>query len=273
MGLDVPVFIAGGIGGPTVMFVVTPFRNGLTLGATNPTSGALVLYREVFSKGFARAWTGGSHTAVAAAPQFLCLGSVYHLIASQLGPVAGVLGASCAETAVLYGAESRNAQLAANLRAPGTIKSVQPSWKPWGPGVGVHCLRNLIAMAGLRLFCTPWTTAVEKATGKRNALTTTAGDLLGNICAACISAPVHQLYGFIVTTPEMSAMPASEARGRMLRFLKDQYVVTSPGGKPRLSATVPRDLFMRSMYVATAYTMYSVMERSLITGWPMLVGA
>lgn len=268
MVLDAPVVLAGGAGGPLVMFLVTPFRNGLTLGATNPTSGALELYGHVFSKGFFRAWTGGSYSAIVAAPQYLCMGPVFHACASQMGDPAGVLGASCAESALVYGAETRNAQLAKNLRSPGTITSVHPFWMPWGPGIGIHVLRNTIAAAGMRLFSKPCIAAVENATGECNALTAFVGSLSGNVCAACLSAPVHQLYGFIITTPELSTLPASEARGRMVQFLKDQYLVTSTSGRPRLGATVPRDFFMRSMYVALANTLYVAIERGLVANWP-----
>lgn len=187
------------------------------------------------------------------------------------------------------------------------------------------------------------------------------------VFAACFSAPVHQLYGYTVTTPELRRsscdwvvdscivvvpdctvdampfrwnwtlsaiqqcqtflswrnLPAAEQREKMVspllcifwqdctprglsilplssdecgmfkrRFLKEQYLDTSSGrpafccallhwpkpmlivwsclwylrfgfpffvhvfARTRLSSLVPRDLFMRSMYVAVAYTMY-----------------
>jgi len=72
------------------------------------------------------------------------------------------------------------------------------------------------------------------------------------------------LYGFTVTTPELADLPSAEKRARMVKFLKDQYLVP---GTSRLSPVVPRDLFMRAMYVATAYTMYSTLERTLVASW------
>lgn len=265
---ETPVILAGGLGGPGVMLAVTPFRNGLTLGATSPTASAVELYRQVFSKGFFRGWTGGVYPAIAACPQFLCLGPAYHFFASFGGVPAGVVLASCTETAIVYGAETCNAQLAKNQKAPGTFASVHPSWKPWGPGVGIHAFRNIIATAGLRMFSKPWTAAFEKMSGKNNALTTIGGDFCGNVCAACLSAPVHQLYGFTVTTPELQTLSGSEARARMAQFLKEQYLTTGADGRIRFTASVPRDLFMRSMYVAVAYTLYSTIERTLIACWP-----
>jgi len=265
--MDPPVVVAGGLGGPLVMLTVTPFRNGLTLGSTNIKAGAMELYGQVFSKGFLRGWTGGVYPAIAACPQFLCLGPAYHLYASFGGVAGGVVLTSITETAIVYGAETCNAQLATNQKTPGSIANVHPSWKPWGPGVGIHAFRNIIATVGLRMFCAPCTALVEKVTGKKNALTTMGGDFLGNVGGACLSAPVHQLYGFTVTTPELASMSGSEQRSRMVQFLKDQYLETVDG-RTRLSAVVPRDLFMRSMYIAIAYTMYSSIERGLVANWP-----
>jgi len=263
---DTPILVAGGLGGPLVMFTVTPFRNGLTLGATS-SSSAMSLYRTVFRNGLAGGWAGGVYPAAAACPQFLCLGPAYHLFASIGGVAGGVVMASCLETAIVYGAETANAQIAKNSKEPGTFKSVHPSWKPYGPGVGVHILRNIIATAGLRMFCGPCTSAIESATGKQNGATKLGGDFAGNVMGACLTAPIHQVYGFTVTTPELATLSSKDAAQRMKDFLKDQYTVTE-NGKTTLSKLVPRDLFMRSMYVATAYTLFSTLERALVTYWP-----
>jgi hypothetical protein len=248
------------------MFTVTPMRNGLTLGATSPLPAG-TLYKQVFSRGLAGGWTGGIYPAMAACPQFLCLGPAYHLFASFGGVTGGVMMASILETGIVYGAETANAQMAKNSSVPGSFKNVHPSWKPFGPGVGWHILRNVVATAGLRMFCGPCTWAVESATGKKNGLTQLGGDFLGNVGGACLTAPIHQLYGFSVTTPEMATLSMSEKQARCKQFLKEQYLVTE-GGKTSLSKLVPRDLFMRSMYVAVAYTMFSTIERTLISIWP-----
>merc|ERR1719291_794651 len=117
------------------------------------------------------------------------------------------------------------------------------------------------------MFCDPCKWVIEKASGKSNGLTQLGGDFAGNVMAACLSAPVHQLYGFTVTTPELQSLSANERKERMVQFLKDQYLETK-NGKTRLSSVVPRDLFMRSMYVAVAYTMYGTLERTLVASWP-----
>lgn len=242
------------------MFLVTPARNGLTLGATAPQQSALSLYRQVFRGG---GWTGGIYPAMAACPQFLCLGPAYHFFHPFTGTVGAVALTGATETAIIYGAETCNAQMATNAKSPGTFASVHPSWKPFGPGVGINFARNVLAVAGLRLFCTPCAWAVETVSGKKNTLTQLLGDLGGNVCGACVTAPVHQCYNFTVTTPELATMSGSEKMARLQTFLKDQYMVDG-----RLSSVVPRDLFMRSMYVAVAYTLYSTLERTLVRHWP-----
>lgn len=264
---ELPVIVAGGLGGPAVMFTITPFRNGLTLGASNIRASAMELYGQVFARGFVGGWTGGIYPAIAACPQFLCLGPAYHFYASFSGVAGGVVLTSVTESAIVYGAETCNAQMAKNAKSPGSIPNLHPTWKPYGPGLGIHIFRNVIATAGLRMFCTPCTQVIEQATGKKNALTTLAGDFSGNVCAACLSAPVHQLYGYTVTTPELGNLPWDQQRDRMVQFLKAQYTETKDG-RTRLSSVVPRDLFMRSMYVAVGYTMYSSLERGLVANWP-----
>lgn len=264
---ETPVIVAGGLGGPLVMFTVTPARNALTLGATNASASMGSLYGQVFSKGLIRGWTGGLFPAAAACPTFICLGPAYHMFASSFGVPAAVVLASCMESSIMYGAETANAQLAKNEKAPGTFKTPQPLWKPWGPGISIHVLRNVLATSGLRIFCKPCTSAIEMVAGTSNGLTQAAGDFSGNVVSACMTAPIHQLYGFVATTPDLATASGKESRERMVKFLKDQYLVTE-GGKTRLSSTVPRDLAMRSIYVATLYTMFVTLERALVNNWP-----
>merc|ERR1711924_458679 len=171
------------------------------------------------------------------------------------------------ESAILFGAETCNAQMAKNEAVPGTFKKIHPSYKPFGPGLGIHITRNILATAGLRVFCLPCTWLLEKATGKSNFYTTFGGDFGGNVISACMTAPVHQLYGFVVTTPELQTMSGAEKRNRMTQFLKEQYLI-SENGRSRLSPMVARDLCMRALYVGTLYTMYSTLERTLVQVWP-----
>mmetsp|Transcript_87363 Transcript_87363/g.151254 ORF Transcript_87363/g.151254 Transcript_87363/m.151254 type:complete len:269 (+) Transcript_87363:89-895(+) len=266
MGFQIPeppILLAGGIGGPFVMFTVTPMRNGLTLAAGLPKSGAFEIYGQVFSKGFLRGWTGGVAPAIAACPQFLCLGPAYHLFASFGGVTGGVCMTSLLETAIAYGPETNNAQQAKNVKSPGSFPNPHSPYKPFGPGVGIHIFRNVLATAGLRMFCTPATAAIEKVTGAKNEATTLAGSFAGNVLAACLTAPVHQCYNFTVSTPELQTMSSAEQLEKMKGFLTESYFEAG-----KLKPTVGRDMFMRSMYVAVAYTMFSTIERACVAFWP-----
>jgi len=264
---DTPILVAGGIGGPVCYYTVTPLRNSCTLGATNSVASAFTLYQQVFARGLFRGWTGGIYPSMYACPTFIVLGPVYHAFQHVVGVPGAVVLASAFESAMLFGAETCNAQMAKNEKVPGSIKNVQPTYKPFGAGLGIHVSRNILGTAGLRLFCTPCASAWEKVTGMKNNTTQLAGDFTGNVIAACLTAPVHQLYGFTVTTPELKEMSGADKRSRMMQFLKEQYFVTE-NGKTRLSGNVPRDLFMRAAYVATLYTMFSTVERVLVRNWP-----
>ena len=260
---DTPYIVAGGLGGPLCYFIVTPARNALTLGATNSAASPGALYRQVFKGGVARGWAGGIYPSIAACPSFICLGPAYHAAVPTLGVPGAVFLASALESTFLFGAETKNAQIAKNAAKPGTITKIQSPFKPFGPGIVIHIARNSLATAGMRIFSPICTSVIETASGKSSALTQLGGDLSGNIISACLTAPVHQLYGFVVTTPELNALGAAEKKDRIIRFLKDQYIKDG-----KLSSTVPRDLFMRSAYVATLYTMYVTLERGLISNWP-----
>ena len=99
--------------------------------------------------------------------------------------------------------------------------------------------------------------------GKKSGTVTLVSDLTANICAACMTAPIHMLYQYTATTPELWDKPSGEQMQEWKKFLNNQYF---PGGK--LSSTVARDLFLRSLYIATAYTMFVNIERSAVRYWP-----
>jgi hypothetical protein len=182
--------------------------------------------------------------------------------------VGGTVLACFSETALVFGAETRNAQLVANQKHPGRIATVHAAWKPWGHGVGIHVARNMVATAGLRLFHLPCTYLVENVTGRSTALTVLMGSLMGNIIGVGMSTPFHQLYGFTCTTPELWTMSVGERRAKMIQFLKEQYTVTTKEGKTRVSSVMGRDLAMRCGYGGVLATMYITLERALIANWP-----
>jgi hypothetical protein len=259
-----PVMFAGGIGGPMVFYTVTPARNALTIAASDTSLSIPGCYKQVFKNGAAAGWTGGIYPAIAACPQFLCLGPVYHAFASIAGKWGGMVLTGGVESVIAYGAEAKNAQMASG-KVP--MERLQNPMIPYGPGITLHISRNVLAMIGMRVLCDPITKSLEKVTGPSTA-TTLAGDFLSNIAAAGFTFPIHQLFNYTVSTPEMWEKPQAEQMQMMKNYLSKQYLVDSPSGGKQLSPILIRDFGLRSMYIATAYTMYINFERACIANWP-----
>lgn len=260
-----PVLVAGAIGGPFCMYTVTPFRNSMSFAAQDPSLGIASVFRQVFARGPVSGWAGGVYPAIAACPQYLCLGPMYHLYNSLVGSWGALVLTGATETAVLYGAETKNGQMAINSAHEGRIPQarVQSPFNPWGPGVGIAFARNVFAMVGMRILCDPISNAIEKLAGK-STVVTLASDMTANCVSASITMPMHMLYQFVITSgPELWEKPRAEQNAACMKFLKDAYF---PGGK--LSSVIARDLFLRSGYIATAYTMYVNIERAAIANWP-----
>ncbi|CAJ1459604.1 unnamed protein product [Effrenium voratum] len=165
---DKPLLVTGAVGGPLVIWLCTPLRNGLTLGSKDKTSNFAGLYRKVFRGGPHAGWTGGLAPAVVACPQFLLLGPLYHLFntvlsefsgCGQLSPTSGprlgcsavaALGSALGETVMTFGSQSRNAQMACpeadRARATRTPRNgiggtTIPSctFPPWRMALGETC--------------------------------------------------------------------------------------------------------------------------------------
>jgi hypothetical protein len=264
-----PVIFAGGVGGPMVFYTVTPARNALTIASQDTSLSIAGCYGQVFKNGMAGGWTGGVYPAIAACPQFLCLGPVYHAFSSIAGKWGGMVLTGMVETGIAYGAETKNAQLA-TIAKGGNIPEarVQNPMKPFGPGVSLHISRNVLAMIGMRVLCDPITQSLEKATGQKNAGITLAGDFLSNIAAAGLTFPIHQLFNYTVSTPEMWDAPTAQKIQMSKDYLSKQYLVESASGGKQLSPILLRDFGLRSLYIAGAYTMYINFERACIANWP-----
>mmetsp|Transcript_41970 Transcript_41970/g.96355 ORF Transcript_41970/g.96355 Transcript_41970/m.96355 type:complete len:272 (+) Transcript_41970:73-888(+) len=260
-----PIIAAGGLGGPFCMYLVTPIRNALTFAAQDASLSLGGVFAKVFRNGMSGGWTGGAYPAVAACPQFLCLGPMYHLYASAAGPMGGIVLAGCTETAVLYGAETKNAQMAVNStggKIP--VNRIQSPFVPYGPGIGINCLRNILAMSGMRVINEPISSAISTATGgSKSGVVTFVSDLTANCCAAAITMPLHMLYQYTAVTHELWDKTSSEVIAAQRNFLYNQYF---PGG--RLSSVIVRDLCLRAGYIATAYTLFSNIERAAVKYWP-----
>ncbi|CAK0887947.1 unnamed protein product [Prorocentrum cordatum] len=92
-------------------------------------------------------------------------------------------------------------------------------------------------------------------------------DILGMLGAACLSAPVNQLYNFAVTS--RAYREASGPAGWLalsLGFLDSTYVLRDEAGKAYgLTPTLARDLFLRCMYVANdLYVCFAMIERLFV---------
>jgi len=107
---DPPLLVAGGLGGPLIMWTVTPLRNALTLGANNRQASMLQLYRQVFAS---KPYGGGGYMAAAACPGFLVVGPMYHVYNGFIGNSAAACVLTATNEALIFcGSETKNAQVA-----------------------------------------------------------------------------------------------------------------------------------------------------------------
>merc|ERR1719230_2448533 len=80
-----PLVLAGVFGGPFVIFLFTPMRNALSLAAADQESSALEIYEATFPDKLASGWVGGVSSAIAACPEFVAMGPLFHLVKDTFG--------------------------------------------------------------------------------------------------------------------------------------------------------------------------------------------
>jgi hypothetical protein len=259
------LFLASGIGGPACISFYTPLRNAVVLGARDPLSNPVALYRKVFETGIRGGYMGAGWATVFSAPQFLALGPIYHLATEQAGPTAGMFCAAITETVITYGAQTRNAQLAYNLTVePAKQIPLQNPLNFVGAGAPAHIIRNLTAMSGIRVLNGPCSSLVEGTTAALNVdmkpeTTKVVSDFMGSILAAAVSMPFNQLFNFLVT-----AQPGEASAAACARFLQDQYFQRGENGRLKLRRTMMRDVSMRCAYVAPVLSSYSFIESTCV---------
>jgi len=272
---ETPLILAGALGGPFCIFVLTPLRNALTLASQDAESYAWELYKSVFAGGFASGWTGGTTVVLPSCPQFIVMGPLYHFLKAFTGSaVPAVLLSALAETCISYGSQTVNAQMAFNTeqRLAGADYEV-PLWNPFiplGPGSFVHILRNIVSLSGLRIFSGPCQAGIRKLAGSRltEGMLQFFGDFTASMGAAVCSAPLNQLYNFSVTSMAFMAAGMFERADLSLSFLFTQYSLRDLDGHVvGLSPTLGRDLVMRCAYVATLYAMFGAIERIFTSMW------
>jgi len=267
-----PYIASGALGGPSVVYLVTPMRNALTLGAMDATKSAATLYKDVFSQGFRGGWSGGAYMASAALPGFLAIGPMFHFYKGVSGDsnAAAVALTAATESMIFYGSETKNAQTAFNQdaqkRGAQVIGRVQSQFNPLGGGLGFHVARNYLAMSGLRVLSGPCQGMLEKTVPSISEKPRVIlSDFIANVFVSALSAPLHQLYGWSVTN---RIAVAGTSQGSLVKdavhFLKLQYL--TPEG--RISSVAGRDIMLRIAYNATIFTLYGSIERSFVAYWP-----
>jgi hypothetical protein len=123
---------------------------------------------------------------------------------------------------VFYGSETRNAQVAfsndAQKNGKPQIKKLQSPYNPIGRGFGLHALRNVLAMSGIRVFSAPCQDALSQMNPNMSPNTkVVAGDLIANILTSAASAPLHQLYQWSITTS--TPLPPSHPPNKFTIFI------------------------------------------------------
>lgn len=289
---DRPVLISGACGGPFVIYLCTPMRNALTLGSQDRSSRARALFGKVFRGGPSAGWLGGRAPAVVACPQFLALGPVYHTLHKCWRDALGVqqndghrmlpsffaaIGAGFIETLLTFGSQSRNAQMAYNNSfvvyssiAEGERMAV-PLNRPyqiWGAGAMPMYIRNIASVTSVRTMSPK---LQEHADFITPVFRPVACDVVCSVSVCSITAPVGQLFNFMVTTPYAARAPAMERCKMAREFLYRQYFVPLPRKSSldpqvyswRISNNAARDFGMRTLYVTSVFTIYMTIERTL----------
>lgn len=269
--------LAGALGGPICVFLLTPLRNALTLASQDAESSALSLYQSVFRGGFTNGWTGGLAPVIPSCPQFCVMGPLFHFLKEVLGSIVfAVVLAAMAETTFSYGSQTLNAQLVFNRAQSLTGGSEIPlsnPFMPLGPGVSIHVMRNVVALSGIRIFSGPCQALITRASQLAGVelgigLSQFLGDFLASLGAAVCSAPLNQCYNFAVTSEAYKSGGLALRTQELLDFLSRSYLSHGPAGEVTgLSRTLARDLFMRCAYVATLYAAFGAIERVAIFFW------
>jgi len=304
--VQTPLIISSSLGGPFCIYLCTPLRNALTLGARDPHASMRQLYREVFRGGLRAGWTGGGTPAMAACPQFFAVGPVYHNLngafkrilgvdpqgQSTLASVMASCGAGVTETAITFGSSSRNAQMAFNealrnssVKGRQSPLALNRSYQIWGVGATVVALRNSFTIASVRAMSPVLEQRMPESNLRPKAKATVC-DAVASVIACVVSSPMHQTFNFMVTTPEAKNMPFKQRLVLISDFLNRQYFVPKSGpsfsthglGTPPVKQTYSwminsvalRDFGMRALYITTVLTLFTSIERnacSLYFSW------
>lgn len=273
---ETPLILAGALGGPFVIFFLTPLRNALSIASQDTTSSVSEIYAHVFDGGFSEGWVGGKFSVPASIPQFCVMGPFFHLMkeATDSAVIATVCSA-CAETFISFSSQTLNAQIAQMELGGGIAVPLQSLRVPLGPGVTVHVVRNIVALSGIRVFSGPCQALLVKLfsvlglTSVPVAVRQLLGDFTASIGAAILSGPLNQMHGYAVTSEAYLNGGFKERVDVLINFLSSHYLShDADGNVTGFTSTLPRDLFLRCAYVATLFAIFGAIERVAV-----LIGA
>jgi len=257
-----PAMLSGAVGGPLVVGMLTPQRNAMTLAAKDVGSTYLGLYGQVFARGLAQGFRGGSRPMLAAIPQFTAIGPVYLAAEKRTGsPAVSMLMASVAESLCTFSAQVRNAQIQFNATRTCATEHValQPLRRMVGPGFLPHVGRNMFAMMGIRLLSPHSLQIVERMPGASRLgreQRLVAADLASSVCAATLSMPLNHIFSWAACTPELERLSYWQRCVASAQFLVGNYQRQGAG-------LFARDLGVRISYTGLLFTVYRAVERRL----------
>mmetsp|Transcript_73415 Transcript_73415/g.192514 ORF Transcript_73415/g.192514 Transcript_73415/m.192514 type:complete len:308 (+) Transcript_73415:61-984(+) len=271
---ETPLILAGALGGPLVIFFLTPLRNALSIAAQDSQSSASEIYGHVFENGLSAGWTGGMVAVPASCPQFCVMGPFFHLVSQASGSaVIATVVSAVAETVISFSSQTLNCQMALMELRGGLSVPLQNRMIPLGPGATVHVIRNIVALSGIRIFSGPCQAGLEKVfralglgvpVGVRQLL----GDFTASLGSAVLSAPLNQMHGFAVCSAAYVNGGLWERVDVLTTFLSTSYLNHDAAGRVvGFTSTLPRDLFLRCAYVATLFALFGSIERLAVLLW------
>jgi len=193
-------------------------------------------------------------------PQFITLGPLFHCLKETNIP-----------RVISYPSSTINAQMAYNhaqeLVGGGAEVPLVSAWIPWGPGVILLCLRNALAMCGIRLLSGP----VQQTMRRLRVPESFRGllsDFIASIGSGCLTTPLNQLYNYSSTSQAYTHSGSLEQLRQLAAFLGTTYVSCGPAGEILgLRQSLVRDLMLRSLYTAAIFTLFGAIERICVLLW------
>jgi len=203
---------------------------------------------------------------------------------SLAASVMASVGSGIIVTALTFGSQARNAQMAYNQALQQSLEKgrqqliLTKSYKIWGVGAMVLACRNSLTIASVRAM-SPWLEQMMPECNTGPIGKSMICDAVASTLTCVVSSPMHQTLNFLVTTPGADQMPFKQRWLLIADFLNRQYFVPKPMSsfarygleKPpvkqsyswMLSSAALRDFGMRAIYIATMFTLFTSIERNV----------